>query len=129
VFTRDQVDAVIEECDRLGWEGEFDENGDPAYRHIGNGEYLFNGWVWEVDRRVTVSDWESANAMVDGHGDVNGEVHCKSCSLDEFHRWMWENDERSPMIGEYLQLAHRGGFVPAIVSSCVCELCGEEIGN
>ena len=48
VFTRDQVEAVIEECDRLGWDGEMNENGDPAYRHIGNGEYLLEGWVWEV---------------------------------------------------------------------------------
>jgi hypothetical protein len=54
VFSRDQMDAVIEECDRLGWEGEVDENGDPAWRKVraerfGDDDgWVCDGWVWEI---------------------------------------------------------------------------------
>lgn len=49
VFTTEQMEFVIRECECLGWVGESDLSVFmDSWTDLGNGEWMTSGWVWEV---------------------------------------------------------------------------------
>lgn len=49
VFTTEQMEFVIRECECLGWVGESDLNVFmDSWTDLGNGEWRTSGWCWEV---------------------------------------------------------------------------------
>jgi len=47
IFTLDQMAFVISECERLGWVEDRSELLD-SWEMVSDGEWVTNGWVWEV---------------------------------------------------------------------------------
>jgi len=77
--------------------------------------------------RIRVCDWSIANAMVDGWGDEPSEVHCRACTLAWVAEYFVEYADEQPTIDNYMDSAHRGGFVPAIVDGFICDHCGKRV--
>lgn len=48
IFTDAQKAFVISECERLGWVGEDDTDVLETWEQVSEGEWVTNGWVWEV---------------------------------------------------------------------------------
>ncbi len=49
IFTTEQKEEIICECERLGWVGESDLHEFlNSWEQVSEGEWVTNGWVWEV---------------------------------------------------------------------------------
>jgi hypothetical protein len=76
---------------------------------------------------IKLTEWADANAMVDGWGYELGEIHCRECTQQMIDEYFEEYADENPSIEDYMEGAHRGGFVPAFVDSDTCSLCDKEI--